>query len=274
MADLKISALPLASTPLAGTEVLPIVQGGITEQVSVANLTAGRNIATNSVTANATLAPWSWPDGSSGVVQTQALAALSGYNGTTYLSQNYYYNGGEKFIANGWAHRLVMGGGSVTVATSTASNAGGAGAALTWNNVGVWDSSGNFTILGATATKASGTTWANPSDERLKTNVQDYTKGLQELMQLRFVTGEYNGLGGTPKGTKFISVIAQEAQQVLPDTISTFSAKLNKEDDVEMEFLKYDSSETQILVAVSVQQLFKDFEKLKQEFDVYKASHP
>jgi hypothetical protein len=52
MADTKISALPAATTPLAGTEVLPIVQGGITEQVSVANLTAGRAISATSVTAS------------------------------------------------------------------------------------------------------------------------------------------------------------------------------------------------------------------------------
>jgi hypothetical protein len=52
MANTKISALPSASTPLAGTEVLPIVQGGITEQVSVANLTAGRAISATSVTAS------------------------------------------------------------------------------------------------------------------------------------------------------------------------------------------------------------------------------
>jgi len=44
MANSKISALPVASTPLAGTELVPIVQGGITEQVSVANLTAGRAV--------------------------------------------------------------------------------------------------------------------------------------------------------------------------------------------------------------------------------------
>lgn len=42
MADKKISALTAATTPLAGTEVLPIVQGGSTVKVSVANLTAGR----------------------------------------------------------------------------------------------------------------------------------------------------------------------------------------------------------------------------------------
>ena len=35
MADKKISALTGATTPLAGTEVLPIVQGGATKQVSI-----------------------------------------------------------------------------------------------------------------------------------------------------------------------------------------------------------------------------------------------
>jgi hypothetical protein len=45
MADKKISALPAATTPLAGTEVLPVVQSGATDQVSVANLTAGRAVS-------------------------------------------------------------------------------------------------------------------------------------------------------------------------------------------------------------------------------------
>ena len=44
MADKKISALTAATTPLAGTEVLPIVQSGSTVKVSVANLTAGRAV--------------------------------------------------------------------------------------------------------------------------------------------------------------------------------------------------------------------------------------
>ena len=42
MADTKISALTAASTPLAGTEVLPIVQSGSTKKVAVSDLTAGR----------------------------------------------------------------------------------------------------------------------------------------------------------------------------------------------------------------------------------------
>jgi len=50
MANTKISALPASTTPLAGTEVLPIVQSSTTKQVSVANLTAGRAVATGALT--------------------------------------------------------------------------------------------------------------------------------------------------------------------------------------------------------------------------------
>lgn len=51
MADKKISALPAATTPLAGTEVLPVVQGGVTDQVSVDNLTAGRDVSVKKLNA-------------------------------------------------------------------------------------------------------------------------------------------------------------------------------------------------------------------------------
>jgi hypothetical protein len=58
MADKKISALTGATTPLAGTEVLPIVQGGSTVKVSIANVTAGRAVSTGALsvtTADITL---------------------------------------------------------------------------------------------------------------------------------------------------------------------------------------------------------------------------
>jgi hypothetical protein len=44
MADKKISALTAASTPLAGTEVLPIVQSSATVKVSAANITADKMV--------------------------------------------------------------------------------------------------------------------------------------------------------------------------------------------------------------------------------------
>ena len=48
MANTKISALTSATTPLAGTEVLPIVQSGVTVKVAVSNLTAGRSVSATS----------------------------------------------------------------------------------------------------------------------------------------------------------------------------------------------------------------------------------
>lgn len=50
MADKKISALTAATTPLAGTEVLPIVQSGATVKVSIADVTAGRAVSATSIT--------------------------------------------------------------------------------------------------------------------------------------------------------------------------------------------------------------------------------
>jgi len=54
MADVKISGLPASSVPLAGTEVLPIVQGGQTRQVSVNNLTTGKAVSATQYTSTIT----------------------------------------------------------------------------------------------------------------------------------------------------------------------------------------------------------------------------
>jgi len=74
MADAKISGLPASTVPLGGTEVLPIVQGGQTRQVSIANVTAGRAIAATSITTDTYKAASSSGgvlQNSSGVVQLQ-----------------------------------------------------------------------------------------------------------------------------------------------------------------------------------------------------------
>lgn len=50
MADKKISELTGSTTPLVGTETLPIVQSGVTKQVSVSNLTSGRTVSVAGLT--------------------------------------------------------------------------------------------------------------------------------------------------------------------------------------------------------------------------------
>lgn len=57
MPDKKISQLTDATTPLAGTEVLPIVQTGSTVKVSVNNLTAGKSVSATSFVPTGSTVP-------------------------------------------------------------------------------------------------------------------------------------------------------------------------------------------------------------------------
>jgi hypothetical protein len=74
MADTKISGLPASTTPLTGTEVLPIVQSGVTKQVSVANLTAGRDIIVNGLTVGL---------GGGSIASNTIAGYQAGYSNTT-----------------------------------------------------------------------------------------------------------------------------------------------------------------------------------------------
>jgi hypothetical protein len=76
LADVKISALPASTTPLAGTEVLPIVQSSTTRQVSVANLTAGRAVSALSI-ATTTGATFATTSGSVGIGTASPTKALT-----------------------------------------------------------------------------------------------------------------------------------------------------------------------------------------------------
>lgn len=57
MADTKISAMTGATTPLGGTEEVPIVQSGANRKVSVANLTAGRSVSAASFVPTGSTVP-------------------------------------------------------------------------------------------------------------------------------------------------------------------------------------------------------------------------
>jgi hypothetical protein len=93
---------------------------------------------------------------------------------------------------------------------------GGAGVIL-WSITSL----GDMVIAGSVATKASGTTWSNPSDERMKRNVADYSTGLAAIAQLRPVSFEYNGqFGSVDDGKTCYGFIAQEVEPVMPDCVS------------------------------------------------------
>jgi hypothetical protein len=85
MADKKISALTAASTPLAGTEVLPIVQSGSTKKVATDDLTV-KNVRSNTTTgilqiagpAAAATRTMTVPDANFTVARTDAAQTFTG----------------------------------------------------------------------------------------------------------------------------------------------------------------------------------------------------
>ena len=94
MANLKISALPAATTPLAGTEVLPIVQSGVTDQVTVANLTAGRAISAATITSTGVTSALVFTGNNNGTYPTQQAGGAISYNASGGFSEVDFWNTG------------------------------------------------------------------------------------------------------------------------------------------------------------------------------------
>jgi len=133
------------------------------------------------------------------------------------------------------------------------------------------DTSGGLILVGSVAQKATGTTWSNPSDERIKSNIVDYPKGIDELMQVRVREWEYNGKGGTTEGMKGLGVVADEVMIVLPDTVETYDAKLNAGDAETTAIKKFDATEITWLLVKAVQEQQTTIKALEARIVVLEA---
>ena len=264
MADSKISALTSATTPLDGTEVLPIVQSGSTVKVANNDLRP-KQIQSNATSGvlqvagptAATTRVMTTPDADFTAARTDAAQTFTGIQTVSVANQSDGIvisgndNAGVKLrMANSNGETWQM-----QVGQQGASNSNLLFRCNTSStNAFQADSAGNFYIAGATGQKASGTTWSNPSDVRLKDNIQLFTKGLTELLQVSVKTWEYNGKGGTTSGRKGLGVIADEAMLVLPDTVDTYRAKLNAEDEQETNIKRFDATEITWLLVNAVKE--------------------
>jgi hypothetical protein len=224
MADKKISALTSASTPLAGTEVLPIVQGANTVKVAVSDLTAGRSVSATSIVAGL------------GAVATPAYTFTGDLNtgmwspagDTTAFSTG----GSERMRLDPNGYLLFR----TLVGPTTAWNANSysnfqCGVQLTHIlNANTWrqltwsgdpsDAALYFpggTSLSAVANVAQlspAGSWTNASDGRQKTNVQDLDYGIETVMQLK--PRRYNR---TDVDGNYIGFVAQELKNIIPEVV-------------------------------------------------------
>ena len=313
MANTKISALTASTTPLAGTEVLPIVQSGATTQVSVANLTAGRAVSAASLALTTTPLPAT----SGGTGQSSyAVGDLLYASTTTALSKladvatgNALISGGVSTapswgkigltthvsgtlpVANGGtnltsytANGVVYASSSSVLTTSSSftfdgtnfsvSTSGNPISLLKTSGAGnnpvfriqadtaYWDIQGTFSnagdelylLYGGAARgyfNSSTGAYTAVSDANMKKNVVDISYGLSAIMSLRPV--EYHMKTEPDDAQKHLGFIAQEAQQVVPSSVSEML------DDI----LGMDKTEIIAVLVKAVQELKAELDSLK-----------
>jgi hypothetical protein len=118
MADVKISQLPSASTPLAGTEEIPLVQSSTTKKITVSNLLTSANLGTPTAVnlANATNVPMAQASG--------LLAVNRGGTGTATPS---IVAGTNVTVSGTWPNQTInsVAGGSGTVTSASVVSANG-----------------------------------------------------------------------------------------------------------------------------------------------------
>jgi len=227
MADKKISALTAATTPLAGTEVLPIVQSGATVKVAVSDLTAGRAIsatgvsnglgavATPSYTFTGDTNTGMWSPGADAVAISTAgnevlRATSTGRVGIGINSPGFTLHVKKSTAGDPVASFENTSAGASLSGTAVFIEAGG-------NNTNSYHLVGVTQTVGAWYLYGNGTT-SYTSDIRVKKNVATTRDGyLEDVCKLRVVKYNwYNDSDDTPRELGFI---AQEVEQVFPGLV-------------------------------------------------------
>lgn len=154
-------------------------------------------------------------------------------------------------------------------------------------NVGIGTTNPTYLLhLSAdSAAKPSTATWSFYSDERLKKNIQPYTKGLKEILQINPVTYQYNGKGGIGHqkimekdvadeellSKTNVGIIAQDIQDVVPETVSSHKGKINEDDAEETDLLDFNPHALIFILINAVKELESQIDSLNGQIADLKA---
>lgn len=292
------SYAPLASPTFTGTPSLPTGTVGVTQAAATSNTT---------LATTAFVKAQGYGSGS-----VTSIVAGTGLTGGTISTTGTIALSAPVSVANGGTNATtaaaaltslgafpIAGGtmtGSVTVTGAIQSNGSAAGLffqeedATTnlWGWFGstalarLWlqgsgypmtlDHSGNITVLGGTATKATAGSWVAPSSIAVKRNIEPYRAGLAEVMRLDPVSFEYNGAQGTLNdGKRYIGLVAEAAGLVMPELVSEVAAPRYEGVDERMRptvvgeerVLMLDPSALTYVLINAVQELARRLEELK-----------
>jgi hypothetical protein len=135
-----------------------------------------------------------------------------------------HYLGPQDTTKASWSINLDLGIDQIQMLHRNA-NTGGTQTALF-----AFDNGGNLYITGPNGSKSTGTTWINPSDPRLKTDIGPYSRGLAEITQLAPIS--YH-LKSDPDGPLCYGFDASAVRDIFPECIASRRMKLDPSDEEE-----------------------------------------
>jgi Chaperone of endosialidase/Head domain of trimeric autotransporter adhesin len=116
------------------------------------------------------------------------------------------------------------------------------------------------------AGKPGSSSWSIASDSRLKQNINPYTQGLQQLLQINPVTYHYNEKSGFDTKPEYVGIIAQDLQKIAPYMVSTVKRK-------DAEYLSVDNSAMTYMLINAVKEQQQQIEVLKAEIELLKKAN-
>jgi hypothetical protein len=118
-------------------------------------------------------------------------------------------------------------------------------------------------LVNGTAAKPGGGSWTTTSDARLKQDVQPFTEGLSEVMQIEPVTYHYISQTGHDTSVEHVGVIAQDLQKISPSMVTECEMELV--DGTKGNYLNIDPSAFTYMLINAIQELHTENEQLTNQ---------
>ena len=126
-----------------------------------------------------------------------------------------------------------------------------------------------FQVNGAAYKSNGSDTWDNNSDARVKKDVRDLELGLEAVKRLRPIRYRYTGAAGTFKDLDGIGLLAQEVENIIPETVR--KVPKGEDNNTEIDDLRiYNSSAITYVLINSIKELSTQLEQQQQEITALK----
>jgi len=134
--------------------------------------------------------------------------------------------------------------------------------------VGIGTESPNQLLsVNGNASKTSGGSWSTFSDRRLKKDIQPFTDGLEQVLQIDPVTYRYNGKADIKTKDLQIGVIAQDMKKIAPYMVEKADFGEDEDDKDAMNYLVYNPSALDYLFVNAFKEQQAIIEEKKQQIE-------